>query len=325
MFEPLPAQFNFPEAEERILAFWEQHGVFQKSLDQRRGAPRFVFYEGPPTANGLPHPGHCLTRAIKDLFPRYQTMCGKLVERKAGWDTHGLPVEVEVCKELGIHTKEEIEGYGVEKFIRKCIESVFRYTREWEQMTRRLGFWVNLEDAYVTYHQSYVESVWWSLKTLFDRSLLYQGHKVVWWWAQGGTALSAGEVGEGYRTVQDPAVYIRFPLTGGTPVPHNVASAPRGRRCPHNDLPPGSKTSLLVWTTTPWTLISNHFAAVGPDIDYALMHDKTTGEYLYSSTPFWMDCAGWGWIGTKAPRGAARSAHTSNPNAPTSTSDASRN
>ena len=316
MFEPLPAQFNFPQAEEQVLEFWEKHKIFARSLEQRRGAPRFVFYEGPPTANGLPHPGHCLTRAMKDLFPRYQTMCGKLVERKAGWDTHGLPVEVEVCKELGIHTKEEIEAYGVEKFVRKCIESVFRYTREWEQMTRRLGFWVNLEEAYVTFHQSYVESVWWSLKTLFDRGLLYQGHKVVWWWAQGGTALSAGEVGEGYRTVQDPSVYVRFPLVsepeaqardqgterrhagtergtegrrdegtkGATAVPADVASAPRGRRSPHEDLPPGSKVSLLVWTTTPWTLISNHFAAVGPDMDYSLVHDETTDEYFYIAT-----------------------------------------
>jgi isoleucyl-tRNA synthetase len=288
MFEPLPAQFSFPEAEQRVLQFWEKQDIFGKSLEIRRGSPRFVFYEGPPTANGLPHPGHCLTRAIKDLFPRYQTMCGKLVERKAGWDTHGLPVEVEVCKELGIHTKEEIEAYGVEKFVRKCIESVFRYTREWEQMTRRLGFWVNLEEAYVTFHQSYVESVWWGLKTLFERGLLYQGHKVVWWWAQGGTALSAGEVGEGYRTVRDPAVYVRFPLVA------ERVEGPRGRGAegmaartlPH--LTPGplgpsdpSRVSLLVWTTTPWTLVSNHFAAVGPDIDYALVHDTATDEYLY--------------------------------------------
>jgi isoleucyl-tRNA synthetase len=282
MFDPLPAQFSFPEAEKRILEFWEQHNIFQKSLDGRRGAPRFVFYEGPPTANGLPHPGHCLTRSIKDLFPRYQTMCGKLVERKAGWDTHGLPVEVEVCKELGIHTKQEIEAYGVEKFVRKCIESVFRYTREWEQMTRRLGFWVNLEEAYVTFHQSYVESVWWSLKTLFDRGLLYQGHKVVWWWAQGGTALSAGEVGEGYRTVRDPSVYVRFPLVaaGLCTGRADVAADPRvGRSLP--EIPPGKRVSLLVWTTTPWTLISNHFAAVGPDVDYSLVHDAVADEYLY--------------------------------------------
>src|SRR5207237_477469 len=146
----------------------------------RAGAPRFVFYEGPPTANGLPHPGHCLTRAIKDLFPRYRTMRGYFCERKAGWDTHGLPVEVEVSKELGIHSKEEIERFGVEPFIHRCLESVFRYTKQWEELTRRLGFWIHLSDAYVTYHRSYVESVWWALKTLFDRGLLYKGHKIVW-------------------------------------------------------------------------------------------------------------------------------------------------
>ncbi len=294
MFEPLPQDFSFPEAEKRILAFWEKHRIFERSLDLRRGAPRFVFYEGPPTANGLPHPGHCLTRAMKDLFPRYQTMCGKLVERKAGWDTHGLPVEVEVCKELGIHTKEEIEAYGVEKFNRKCIESVFRYTREWEELTRRLGFWVNLEDAYVTFHQRYVESVWWSLKTLFERGLLYQGHKVVWWWAQGGTALSAGEVGEGYRTVQDPSVYVRFPLREGTQVQQhddtkveraagNKEQGPEGsiRAWPAEwGVAAGKRVSLLVWTTTPWTLVSNHFAAVAPEIDYAIVHDQAGDEYF---------------------------------------------
>jgi isoleucyl-tRNA synthetase len=273
MFEPLATEFNFPEAERKVLEFWDRHRVFQRSLEIRAGAPRFVFYEGPPTANGLPHPGHCLTRAMKDLFPRYKTMCGYLVERKAGWDTHGLPVEIEVCKELGIQSKPEIEAYGVDRFVQRCIESVFRYVREWEQMTRRLGFWVNLEDAYVTYHQSYIESVWWSLKTLFDRGLLYQGHKVVWWWAQGGTALSAGEVGEGYRTVEDPAVYVRFPV---------VRSG--DRRWPHSSLPADARVSLLVWTTTPWTLISNHFAAVGPEIDYSLVRDPATGEYLYIAT-----------------------------------------
>ncbi len=259
--DSLPAKFDFPAAERDARRFWEESEIFQKSLEQRRSenAEHFVFYEGPPTANGLPHPGHCLTRVMKDLFPRYQTMCGKLVERKAGWDTHGLPVEVEVCKELGIHTKEEIEAYGVERFVKLCIESVFRYTREWEELTNRLGFWVNLDEAYVTFHQSYVESVWWGLKTLYERDLLYQGHKVVWWWAQGGTALSQGEVGEGYRDVDDPSIYVRFPLVDGP-------DAFEGR------------TSLLVWTTTPWTLVSNHFAAVHPEIEYALCDEGDDGE-----------------------------------------------
>jgi len=247
MFRPVESSVSFPQQEEVICRFWHQRQIYEKSLEIRTQAPAFVFYEGPPTANGLPHPGHCLTRAIKDLFPRYRTMRGYRCERKGGWDTHGLPVEVEVCKELGIHSKEEIEAYGVEPFIHKCLQSVFRYTKEWEQLTERLGFWIHLDEAYVTYHQSYVESVWWALKNLFDRGLLYQGHKIVWWWAQGGTALSSGEVGQGYREVADPSVYVRFPLV---------------------DDP---ETDLLVWTTTPWTLPSNQFAAVRPDLEYSVV------------------------------------------------------
>ena len=253
MFKPVASNVSFPKLEEAIVEFWRDRQVYEKSLKARKDAPAFVFYEGPPTANGLPHPGHCLTRAIKDLFPRYHTMRGYRCERKAGWDTHGLPVEVEVCKELGIHSKEEIEEYGVEPFIRKCVESVFRYTRQWEHLTERLGFWIHLDEAYVTFHQSYVESVWWALKTLFDRGLLYQGHKIVWWWAQGGTALSSGEVGQGYREVADPSVYVRFPLL----------DEPKS-----SDL---ADTDLLVWTTTPWTLPSNQFAAVKPDLEYSVV------------------------------------------------------
>ncbi len=249
MFQPVESSVSFPKLEENIVRFWKQRQIYEKSLDARAGAPTFVFYEGPPTANGLPHPGHCLTRAIKDLFPRYRTMRGYRCERKAGWDTHGLPVEVEVCKELGIHSKEQIEAYGIEPFVQKCVESVFRYTREWEQLTERLGFWIHLDEAYVTFHQSYVESVWWALKNLFDRGLLYQGHKIVWWWAQGGTALSSGEVAEGRREVADPSIYVRFPLV---------------------DEPGGefADTDLLVWTTTPWTLPGNQFVAVRRELRY---------------------------------------------------------
>ena len=214
-FNPSKAPFPSPSSKKKSPDFGSSKGFTKNRWLPGPTAPSFVFYEGPPTANGLPHPGHCLTRAIKDLFPRYKTMRGYRCQRKAGWDTHGLPVEVEVCKELGIHSKEEIESYGVEPFIRKCLESVFRYTQQWEQLTERLGFWIRLDEAYVTYHQSYVESVWWALKNLFDRGLLYQGHKIVWWWAQGGTALSSGEVGQGYRQVADPSVYVRFPLERG--------------------------------------------------------------------------------------------------------------
>lgn len=255
-FNPTSNQVKFPEQEESILSFWNENDIYAKSLAQRADHPRYVFYEGPPTANGKPHPGHCLTRAIKDLFPRYKTMRGFLCERKAGWDTHGLPVEVEVCKELGIHSKEDIEAYGVEPFIQKCQSSVWQYMQQWEQMTQRLGFWVNLDEAYVTYHKSYVESVWWSLKKFFDSGLLYQGHKIIWWWAQGGTALSSGEVGQGYRSVKDPAVYVKFPLLDR------------------------DNTSLLVWTTTPWTLPSNQFAAVNADIDYVTVRDVENGDQV---------------------------------------------
>ncbi|HUT11429.1 MAG TPA: isoleucine--tRNA ligase [Thermoguttaceae bacterium] len=258
MFHPVESSVSFPKLEEAIIRLWKEREIYEKSLRARAGAPPFVFYEGPPTANGLPHPGHCLTRAIKDLFPRYKTMRGYRCDRKAGWDTHGLPVEVEVCKELGIHSKKEIEEYGIERFIRKCVQSVFRYTKEWEELTERLGFWIHLDDPYVTYHQSYVESVWWALKNLFDRGLLYQGHKIVWWWAQGGTALSSGEVGQGYREVADPSVYVRFPLV----------EQPGSNDLPGNDL---TGTDLLVWTTTPWTLPSNQFAAVKPDLEYSVV------------------------------------------------------
>jgi len=254
MFQAVKTDIKFPKLEDDVLDFWKKNRIYEKSLEQRKDAPPFVFFEGPPTANGMPHPGHCLTRAIKDLFPRYRTMSGYRCERKAGWDTHGLPVEVEVCKELGIHSKEEIEAYGIEAFIQRCQQSVWRYMQEWERMTERLGFWIDLSQAYVTYHQSYIESVWWSLKNFFDRGLLYRGHKIVWWWAQGGTALSAGEVGQGYREVADPSVYVRFALEGL------------------------ENTSLVVWTTTPWTLPSNQFAAVNSKIDYSYCSDSETGE-----------------------------------------------
>jgi isoleucyl-tRNA synthetase len=247
MFRELPGAL---ELETEVSAFWRDSNIFEASLARSRGRPRFVFYEGPPTANGTPHNGHVLTRVIKDLFPRYRTLRGYHVERKAGWDTHGLPVEVEVEKELNMragfdNSRDAVAAYGLDNFSRRCIESVFRYTNDWEELTSRVGFWVDMPSAYVTYHKSYVESVWWALKTLFARGLLYQGEKVVWWWPEGGTALSAGEVGEGYRDVDDPSVTVRLRVVGE----------------------PG--TSLLAWTTTPWTLPSNVALAVGADLDYA--------------------------------------------------------
>src|SRR4051812_46714405 len=251
LFDRVPTELDFPKEEREILSFWKEARIFEKSLDKTKNGTPFVFYEGPPTANGLPHNGHVLTRVIKDLFPRYKTMRGFHVDRKGGWDTHGLPVEVEVEKELRIHGKAAIEQYGVEPFVKKCIDSVFRYTKEWEELTERVAFWVDLPSAYVTYHKSYVESVWWALSEFHKKGLLYQGHKVLWWWAQGGTALSSAEVGLGYKDVDDPSVFVAFPLL----------EAGEGF----------ADTSLAVWTTTPWTLPSNMYAAVNPKFEYAVV------------------------------------------------------
>ena len=249
-FDKVQTELDFPRDESAILTFWKEQRIFEKSLELTKGSTPFVFYEGPPTANGMPHNGHVLTRVIKDIFPRYKTMKGFHVARKAGWDTHGLPVEVEVEKELRIHGKAAIDAYGVEPFVKKCIDSVFRYTKEWEDLTERVAFWVDLPSAYVTFHKSYVESVWWALSELFKKGLLYQGHKVLWWWAQGGTALSSAEVGLGYKDVDDPSVFVAFPLL---------------------DLEGEEGTSLAVWTTTPWTLPSNMYAAVNPKFEYAVV------------------------------------------------------
>lgn len=245
-FKPVSAELDFAAEERGIRALWKELDIFRRTLKETAGRPNFVFYEGPPTANGVPHNGHVLTRVMKDIFPRYKTMRGYHVPRRAGWDTHGLPVEVEV-KSLHIHGKAAIEQFGVEPFIKECMRSVFTSTGEWTRMSELVGLWVDFEDAYVTYHKSYVESVWWALSELFKKGLLYQGHKVVWWWAQGGTSLSASEVGQGYRQVDNPSVYVRFPCVDF------------------------EEAALLVWTTTPWTLPSNTYAAVHPKLRYAVV------------------------------------------------------
>ena len=255
MFEPVSQRVSFPELEEELLAFWRDARIFEKSVEEAKERPRFVFYEGPPTANGMPHPGHVLTRVMKDVILRYRTMTGFYVPRRAGWDTHGLPVEVEVEKDLGIRGHHDIEKYGVEAFSKKCIESVFRYIDEWRRMTARIAFWLDVDSAYVTFHRSYVESVWWALKTLHEKGLLYQDYKVVWWWPSGGTALSAGEVGQGYKEVDDPSVIVRFRVKGE------------------------EGTSFLAWTTTPWTLPSNIALAVAPAESYATVR-MADGEKL---------------------------------------------
>lgn len=245
MFDPVSPQVSFPELDEDVQKRWDEARIFEASIEQSAGKPPFIFYEGPPTANGMPHAGHVLTRVMKDVFLRYKSMCGYHVPRRAGWDTHGLPVEVEVEKALGISGRQAIADYGIMPFTKKCIESVFTYTNEWEKMTRRIGFWVDTDDAYVTFHKSYVESVWWALKQMFEKGLLYKGYKVVWWWPQGGTALSSGEVGQGYKEVDDPSITVRFPVKGM------------------------DDTSFLAWTTTPWTLPSNIALAVKAKASYA--------------------------------------------------------
>jgi len=242
------------ERESAILEFWAEHGTFAKSLEIRESDPRFVFFEGPPTVNGWPHLGHMMPRVYKDLFPRYKTMQGFYVARKGGWDTHGLPVELEVEKEIGVDSKPQIEAYGVEKFVEKCKESAQKYKGEWERMIDRMGFWIDLENAYVTYHDSYIETVWWELKQMFDRDLLYQGHKTLPYCPRCGTGLSSHEVAQGYRTVEDPSVMIRMPIVSDEGAAYTVEVV--------------GKTSLLTWTTTPWTLPANVALAVAAEAVY---------------------------------------------------------
>jgi isoleucyl-tRNA synthetase len=251
-FQPVDPKQSFPELEERVLARWREEDVFARSLQARADAPVWSFYEGPPTANGRPGSHHVLARVFKDVYPRYKTMCGFRVPRKAGWDCHGLPVELEVEKQLGISSKQEIEEFGIAEFNRRCRESVFEYVEEWNKLTERIGFWIDLDDPYVTLEDDYIESVWWSLRKLWDDGRLYEGHKVVPYCPRCGTALSSHEVALGYEDVKDPSIYVRFPLVG-------------------------EDASLLVWTTTPWTLPGNVAVAVAPEVTYvrARVEDET--------------------------------------------------
>jgi isoleucyl-tRNA synthetase len=267
-FRPVDPRQSFPELEQRVLERWRENTVFERQLSQRReaDAPIWSFYEGPPTANGKPGSHHVLARVFKDVYPRFQAMRGKYVPRKAGWDCHGLPVELEIEKELGISSKAEIEEYGIAEFNARCRESVFRYVEDWDRLTERIGFWVDLDDPYRTLDNSYIESVWWSLRQIWDQGRLYEGHKVVPYCPRCGTALSSHEVASGYEDVTDPSVYVRFPVTE---VPPNDA-------IPESPIEPGD--SLVAWTTTPWTLISNAALAVGADIEYVRV--RYEGEHL---------------------------------------------
>jgi len=280
LYRPVPAQVDLPALEHGILSFWQEGKIFQRSLEQSEGRPEWVFYEGPPTANGMPGAHHIEARVFKDVFPRYKTMKGHHVARKAGWDCHGLPVELAVEKELGFSGKQDIEAYGVAEFNARCRESVTRHTDAFATLTNRMGYWVDLDDAYRTMDPDYIQSVWWSLKQIFDKGLLVQDFRVAPWCPRCGTGLSDHELAQGYETVVDPSVFVRFPLTSGP-------LAGGGDK-------PGA--SMLVWTTTPWTLVSNVAVAAHPDVSYVVATDGQ--ERLVVAEPLLAKALGEGWEAT---------------------------
>ena len=253
MYEKVSPELNFRQREKEVLAFWKENGIFEKSMTQRKAGPTYTFYDGPPTANGKPHIGHVLTRAIKDMIPRYRAMKGYMVPRKAGWDTHGLPVELEVEKSLGLDGKDQIEAYGLEPFIRKCRESVWTYKGMWEDFSGTVGFWADMDNPYVTYENDYIESEWWALKQIWDKGLLYKGFKIVPYCPRCGTPLSSHEVAQGYKDVKERSAIARFKAKG-------------------------EDAYYLAWTTTPWTLPSNVALCVNPKESYVKV---SSGEYTY--------------------------------------------
>ena len=254
MYNKVDTNMNFVEREHKIIDFWKDKEVFQKSMNARKGGETYTFYDGPPTANGKPHIGHVLTRVIKDMIPRYQTMKGRYVPRKAGWDTHGLPVELEVEKLLGLNGKDQIEEYGMEPFIRQCKESVWKYKGMWEDFSQTVGFWADMDDPYVTYDDNFIESEWWALKQIWDKKLLYKGFKTVPYCPRCGTPLSSQEVAQGYKTVKERSAIVRFKVAG-------------------------EDAYFLAWTTTPWTLPSNLALCVNPDETYCKV--KAADGYTY--------------------------------------------
>ena len=271
-YTAVPPQVDLPQLEREVLDFWSEHDTFTKTLEKSGDSPRWTFYEGPPTANGMPGTHHVEARVFKDLFPRFRTMQGYTVERKAGWDCHGLPVELAVEKELGFSGKGDIEAYGVAEFNAKCRESVLRNVDLFEAMTRRMGYWVDMAHPYTTMSSSYVESVWWALQQIHAKGLLVEDHRVAPYCPRCGTGLSDHELAQGYETVTDPSVFVRFPLTSG---------------------PFAGKASLLVWTTTPWTLVSNTAVAAHPGVDYVLVTDGD--ETFVVAEPLWEKVLGEGW------------------------------
>ena len=259
MYKKVSTDMNFVGREKEVEKFWEENHIFEKSIEEREGCPEYIFYDGPPTANGKPHIGHVLTRVIKDMIPRYRTMKGYMVPRKAGWDTHGLPVELEVEKSLGLDGKDQIEKYGLEPFIKKCKESVWKYKGMWEDFSSTVGFWADMEHPYVTYHNTFIESEWWALKQIWEKGLLYKGFKIVPYCPRCGTPLSAQEVAQGYKDVKERSAVVRFKVKD-------------------------EDAYILAWTTTPWTLPSNLALCVNPEEDYAKV--KAADGYTY-----YMACA----------------------------------
>ena len=254
MYQKVSTDLNFVDREKEVSKFWKENDIFQKSMESRKEGPTYTFYDGPPTANGKPHIGHVLTRVIKDMIPRYRTMKGYMVPRKAGWDTHGLPVELEVEKLLGLDGKEQIEEYGLDPFISKCKESVWKYKGMWEDFSQTVGFWADMDDPYVTYHDDFIESEWWALKQIWDKGLLYKGFKIVPYCPRCGTPLSSHEVAQGYKSVKERSAVVRFKVVG-------------------------EDAYFLAWTTTPWTLPSNVALCVNPDETYCKV--KAADGYTY--------------------------------------------
>ncbi|MCR5218092.1 isoleucine--tRNA ligase [Treponema sp.] len=265
MYKSVDSKADFPKLEEEVLKYWEKNDTFKKSEDQRKGAPEFTFYDGPPFATGLPHFGHLIPSTIKDIIPRYQTMNGKSVERRFGWDCHGLPVENLIEKELGINSKHEIEQYGIDKFNEKCRDSVLRYTAEWRKTVTRMGRWVDFDNDYKTMNPDFMESIWWVAKSLWDKGLIYEGKYILPYCPRCSTVLSTHELAQGYKEKQDPAVTIRFKITASVPALKDDSIA-------------DGNTYFLAWTTTPWTLPSNLGLCMGPEVDYVKILDKESGD-----------------------------------------------
>ncbi len=259
MYQKVDTSLNFVEREQEVAKFWKENRVFEQSIEKNEGGKEFSFFDGPPTANGKPHIGHVLTRVMKDIMPRYHTMKGEHVLRKAGWDTHGLPVELEVEKSLGMDGKQDIEKFGIEPFIQQCKSSVWKYQSEWEKMSEAVGYWVDMEHPYVTYHDSYIESVWWALKEMHKKGLLYKGHKIVPYCPRCGTALSSHEVAQGYKDVKETSLVARFKVKGR------------------------ENTFILAWTTTPWTLPSNVALCMNPDEDYVELEAEDGAHYILAA------------------------------------------